>query len=216
MGAVRAEGALDYKVVYVTGAPASGKSSTTARLLAMLPQVALWEYGAKLTEFLKAHGNNIADQRELRARSAGAVTPADINALDDLLRAWVEERRETQHLLIDSHPVTKEQYGFRVTAFSLERIKSLRPTEIWLFYAPPEVTVARIRRDPAGRPEITLEEARMHTMAQASLAMIYGVAAGCPVYMFDTNVDQAELVTRLRGRLARGPDGSEPTAIRSG
>jgi adenylate kinase len=193
---------VDYRVIYVTGAPASGKSSTLARLHAMLPQVGVWEYGAKLTEFLKARGADIADQRELRSRSAGVVTPADINALDNLLQEWVEERRDSQHLLIDSHPVTKEQYGFRATAFSLDRIKSLGLSEIWLFYCPPEITVERIRRGPAGRPEIALEEARMHTFAQASVAVTYGVAAGCPVYMFDTNVDQTELVIRLRGRLA--------------
>lgn len=193
---------MGYKVIYVTGAPASGKSSTTARLLALLPEVGVWEYGARLTEFLKARGAEIADQRELRSRSAGVAAPSDIDALDALLQAWVEEPRDSQHLLIDSHPVTKENYGFRVTAFSLDRIKLLQPDEIWLFYVTPETTVERIRSDSAGRPEITLEEARMHTLVQASVAVTYGVAAGCPVYMFDTDVDQTELVTRLCGRLA--------------
>lgn len=191
-----------YKVVYVTGAPASGKTSSTARLLEQVPHVGVWEYGARLTEFIKARGSDIVDQRELRARSADVVTPADINALDDLLRECVRQRRDTQHLLIDSHPVTKEQYGFRVTAFSLDRFMSLRPNEIWLFYTSPEVTVERIRRDAAGRPEITIEEARMHTMTQASVAATYGIAAGCPVYMFDTDLDQMELLDKLRGRLA--------------
>ena len=193
---------MGYKVVYVTGAPASGKSSTMACLLAERPEVGVWEYGARLTAFLKARGSDIADQRELRERSAHVVTPTDINALDDQLRTWVEQRRETQHLLIDSHPVTKEHYGFRVTAFSVDRVKSLQPTEIWLFYVSPEVTVERVRRDAAGRPEITFEEARMHTTAQASVAMTYGILAGCPVHMFDTNLDQVELVDRLRHRLA--------------
>jgi adenylate kinase len=130
------------------------------------------------------------------------VTPTDIDALDDLLLGWIKKRRGAQHLLIDSHPVTKEQYGFRVTAFSLDRFKSLQPSEIWLFYASPEVTVDRISRAPSGRPEITLEEARMHTATQASMAMTYGIIAGCPVYMFDTDVDRATLLERLRGRLA--------------
>lgn len=172
-----------------------------ALLNAKLPHLAIWEYGARLTRFLQERGSLVKDQDELRARSAGVVTPADIDSLDDELLAWTAESRQTSHCVIDTHPVTKEDYGYRVTAFSVERFRQLKPDEIWLFYVAPDITVDRIARKAAGRPTITLEEARIHSAAQASLACTFGVIAGCPVYMFDTNVEQAVLVARLARRL---------------
>lgn len=161
----------------------------------------VWEYGSRLTDFLKSRGSDLSNQDELRARSADVVRPSDIDELDDELLRWTATNRLLGHTVIDSHPVTKEEYGFRVTAFSLERFQSLRPTEIWLFYVPPELAVERIARDPAGRPSISIEEARMHSFAQASVACTFGIAAGCPVYMFDTAVDQTTLVDDLATRL---------------
>ena len=191
-----------YKAVYVTGAPASGKSSTMALLNKRIPELSVWEYGARLTDFLQERGALLQDQDELRSRSAGIAQPSDIEALDEQLIKWTEMNRMSGHTVIDSHPVTKENYGFRVTAFCIDKFKQLNPDEVWLFYAAPEVTLDRISRHPAGRPMITLEEARMHSAAQASVACTFGIAAGCPVYMFDTNIDQAKVVDRLAARLS--------------
>lgn len=194
------------KVVYVTGAPASGKSSTMRLLKDSLPDLNIWEYGSRLTTFLKEQGAELRDQDELRSRSASIVTTQDIELMDDQLLAWAAERRLTGHVVIDSHPVTKEDYGFRVTAFSAERFRRLAPDEIWLFYVSPEVTCDRIAQDPSGRPTITLEEARIHSASQASVACTFGIAARCPVYMFDTDVDRPRLIDRLVERLS-APDG---------
>lgn len=192
-----------FKTVYITGAPASGKSSTTAKLKERVPDLHVWEYGARLTAFLRTRGTVLNDQHELRSQSARIVTPSDIDALDRKLLEWVAENRSRGHVVIDSHPVTKEDYGFRVTAFSGDAFRRLGPDEIWLFYVAPEETCRRISKDAAGRPTITPEEARIHSAAQASVACTFGIAAGCPVYMFDTDVDQAGLVDRLAARLVR-------------
>jgi adenylate kinase len=202
-----------FKAIYVTGAPASGKSSTMAMLRNRICGLNVWEYGARLTTFVKERGAALTDQNELRAKSAGIVTPADIDALDSQLLDWTARSRLTGHCVIDSHPVTKEEYGFRVTAFSAERFRHLAADEIWLFYVDPEVTIDRIARKAAGRPMISLEEARIHSAAQASIASTYGVISGCPVYMFDTNIDQTKLVDRLAQRLGdrnRAEQGGAP------
>ena len=119
-----------FKTVYVTGAPASGKSSTVRMLCAAVPEMDLWEYGARLTSMLQERDAGLRDQDEIRSRSAQIVRPKDIDELDDRLLTWVEANRATRHLLIDSHPVTKEAYGFRVTACSAERFRALAPSEI--------------------------------------------------------------------------------------
>ncbi len=190
------------KVVYLTGAPAAGKSSTMRMLSERVPGLLVWEYGARLTEHIRARDADLVNQDDLRSRSAGLVTPQDVAEVDAALLAYVDGNRSSNHVLIDSHPVTKETYGFRITPFSLDQFAQLAPDEIWVLYAGPEETMDRIGRDPAGRPQVTSEEARMHTMLQASVAATYGMSIRCPVYMFDTQGDRGDLADLLAGRLS--------------
>lgn len=162
----------------------------------------MWEYGARLTTFIQERDVNLKDQADLRAKSAGSVTPKDIEAVDAQLISFVEQNRGSNHIIIDTHPVTKEAYGFRVTAFSLEQIQRLKPDEIWVFFTAPEVVLSRIANDAQGRRSVTLEEARMHTAVQGSVAATYGIATGRPVYLSDTNRPQDEVVEQLSRRLA--------------
>lgn len=190
------------KVIYLTGAPAAGKSSTTVLLLAHVPNIAVWEYGAKLTEHCIAKRAEIRGQEDLRARSSSIVTPDDVAEVDAALLEFVTVNRTARHVLIDSHPVTKEAYGYRITPFSLEQFAQLRPDEIWVLHASPAETRRRIAAASGGRPLVTEEEARTHSMLQASVAATYGMSIRCPVYMFDTGGDRDELVTRLAERLS--------------
>lgn len=189
------------KVIYLTGAPASGKSSTTRLLQSRIPDLLVWEYGARLTEHCRTRSKKISNQDDLRAKSASIVTLADVEEVDAALLEFVNENRQVRDVLIDSHPVTKEEYGFRITPFSLQQFSQLKPDEIWLLYASPQETRRRIEVDPGGRPLISEEEARMHTMLQASVASTYGMAIRCPVYLFDTGAPRDPLVARLVERL---------------
>lgn len=190
------------RVVYLTGAPASGKSSTTRMLRDRVPGLLVWEYGARLTEHVNGRVGSQLTQDDLRTRSAGVVTPQDVEDVDHALIAFVAEHRSSRHVLIDSHPVTKEAYGYRITPFSLTRFAQLAPDEIWVLFASPEETRRRIDADDGGRPTVTEEEARMHTAMQASVAATYGMSIGRPVYLFDTAAPRDELVARFADRLA--------------
>lgn len=189
------------KVIYLTGAPASGKSSTTKLLANAHPNLLIWEYGAKLTEYIKCRSTGVAHQDDLRKRSAEVVTHDDIEEVDRSLLSFVDEHRVSHDIIIDSHPVTKETFGFRITPFSFEQFQRLAPDEIWVLYASPEVTVQRIASDPAGRPMVSEEEARFHTTLQGSVAAAYGMALGQAVHLFDTGGDRNALITQLQQRL---------------
>jgi adenylate kinase len=116
--------------------------------------------------------------------------------------ALVTEHRNSRAIVIDSHAVTKEEYGYRITPFSLDQFARTAPDEIWVLFASPEATRGRIAADAAGRPMVSEEEARMHTALQASVAASYGTSLGCPVYLFDTVAPRDELADRLARRLA--------------
>ena len=165
---------LRMKTVYLTGAPAAGKSTTAHLVKQRIPEVKLWEYGAELTRYV-ADRLAISDQTELRRLSGNIVTPEDVASVDRELLQFIELNRGIAPIIVDSHPVTKENYGFRITAFSGDQIKALDPDEIWVLFTSPAVAVDRISSAPAGRPLIDLEQARFHTNLQASVAATYGV-----------------------------------------
>jgi adenylate kinase len=188
------------KVIYLTGAPAAGKSSTTRILSEKTPDLLIWEYGARLTDYLKERSSAVRSQENLRAQLAKLVSPKDVEEVDKRLAAFVREHRSARSIIIDSHPVTKEAYGYRVTPFSLDQVARLEPDEIWVLFVGPEVTRERIKNDPAGRPMITEEEARMHTGLQASVATTYGIITGSPIYFFDTTHPREKLIAHLTKR----------------
>jgi adenylate kinase len=190
------------EVVYLTGAPASGKSSLTTSLLKDIPGLKVFAFGERLTARLRTAAS-VGSQAELRTRSAQAVTPDDVRAVDEDLIAFVAANRAVAPVIIDSHAVTKESYGFRVTPYMLKDFERLRPTQIWVLYTAPEIAVARIGSDAQGRPAITAEEARFHTHLQASVAVSYSMHLGIPVHFFDAQVPLADLAGPLVERLTR-------------
>ena len=194
------ESTRNFPVIYLTGAPATGKSSLCQELADAVEAIEVFEYGAELTAYLNEKHRKGSDfsQDELRRMSAKVANKEDIEVVDDRLLSMVKEKRRDHVVLIDSHAVTKESYGFRVTGFDIERIRLLEPTHIVCLYAWPGVVRARISQDSGGRPHVSGEEAEMHAHLQSSVAIGYGLATGAPVYFFDSSVERHELVNLVR------------------
>lgn len=177
---------MKHHVVYLTGAPATGKS-TLGKYLANVfgSELLLFEYGHELTKYLnskKAKGNT---QEDLRRLSAQIVEPEDISYIDEHLIKLVAENRDSKHIVIDSHAVTKEKYGFRVAPFSTEQICQLNPTLLFVLYTDASIMISRISNDSMGRPIITEFEGDTHTYLQSMVAINYGMTLGIPIYYID-------------------------------
>lgn len=137
------------EVVYLTGAPATGKSTLTRALKTRIPDLQIFEFGERLTARL-ADSGQVSDQADLRSQSARTITLNDVRAVDRELLDFVATHWATSPVIIDSHAVTKESYGYRVTPYSLKEFEKLGPTQIWVLYTAPEVARQRIaptRRD---------------------------------------------------------------------
>jgi adenylate kinase len=196
----------EYHVVYLTGAPAAGKSTLSQSLKKRVQPLAVFEYGQQLTAHLARRVPTLA-QTDLRAKSSRIATPEDIIAVDNSLIAFVANERKRAHVVIDSHAVTKETYGFRITPYSLERIAELQPTMIVMLYTAPDIALARIATTPAGRPRVTHWEAAFHTQLQGAIAVAYATRLGIPVYLLDADRPPETLVDHMADRLARAPRG---------
>jgi adenylate kinase len=183
-----------HKLIYLTGSPASGKSSLSSQIQKeRAGEVVVFEYGKELTKYLKEKGVQLDNQTELRQKSSAVVTQDDINTLDARLLDFAQSQRSTRHVIIDSHAVTKEAYGFRILPFSIEQIKVLNPSKIVVLYAESEVIIKRISENNQGRPLISSFEADMHTFLQAAVAINYGMNLHVPVYYLDSSRSPAQM-----------------------
>jgi adenylate kinase len=176
-----------HEVIYLTGPPAVGKTTLIARLRNAYPDVVTFVYSELLARHMSEGSKAKVSQKKLREQSAQIVTEKDIEAVDQFLIREVSRLRLRCHVVIDSHPVTKEGYGFRVTAFSIPMLRALMPTRICMLYANPRVIIKRIAKHSKGRPTVTKNEADLHCALQSNVAVCYGLQVGAPIYFFDVS-----------------------------
>lgn len=190
------------QVIYLTGSPASGKSTLCGHLEEVIPDLRVYSYSKLLRDHVNRREVAVVDEVKIRQSSASLITRADVEAVDHWLIEQVRLTRTDQHIIIDSHPVTKEDYGFRVTAFTPEQLWKLDPDVIVCLYVSPEVTRNRIVVDAAGRPLPTDFELGLHSDLQASLAAQYAFVLGKPCYLLDSSTSLEELAKNI-GRIAK-------------
>lgn len=187
------------KVIYVTGAPATGKSTLCKALAIAGSGIRAFCYSERLRDHIAVQAGVSLNEADIRRESASLVTSKHVEEVDELLNEEILQTRTTDtHLLIDSHPVTKEAYGFRVTPFSAERLVSLQLDTLLCLYAAPEVLAQRISTDAQGRPLPSLFELSIHVHLQASVIAQYAVLAGRPCYLVDSGLEKTILMERVR------------------
>lgn len=186
-------------VLYLTGAPASGKSSTAA-LLGDIIDARVLSYGALLATS-PAIG---ATHSELRQRSAALVNVDAVRNLDDEMAGLVAGIEG--HCVIDSHAVTLERWGFRAVPFGPGGLEGIGVTAIACLYADPVELVARSAQGGAGRPATTPEVMALHQDLQMSLALTYAHTARLPVYFVCSEGPPEDVARRTADALGFGED----------
>jgi adenylate kinase len=189
------------EVIYITGPPAAGKTTLVENLHAAFPDLEIFIYSKLLSEHIGKRDRTKFSQKRLREQSGTVVTPEDIEQVDHYLIKSVQRVRKFHHVLIDSHPVTKEGFGFRVTAFSVPLLKALRPTRICMLFTDAQTVIKRIQAHPKGRPKISKFEADFHCFSQASVAITYGIQLGVPVYFYNSSKGTEEAFYEIAKKL---------------
>lgn len=185
------------RIIYLTGAPATGKSTLTENLGKRLPGAIIFTYSKELLSEVKGRLGLSATQDYLRQESSRIITKEDVENVDSRLLGLAHLSRGDQNLIIDSHPVTIETFGFRVTPFAKNQIGQLAPDIIVCLYAAAEVIADRIRKNPAGRPLASLLEIEMHVQLQCQVASIYAIETGAPLYFLDASHPQEVLLNNF-------------------
>lgn len=192
-----------YKVVYLTGAPATGKSTLLSALEKTDVPLHVFSYAAELAKHLNKRVSKEITHEELRTSPSAVISPEDIRAVDDDLLRQVASFRGSTHVLIDTHAVSREDYGFRVTPFRAEQIRALNPSFIVCLYSDPRTICVRIQNDAHGRPQISEFTAEVHSELQNVVAVTYGIVTGAPVYFLDSSAPVDALVAWLTRKLQK-------------
>lgn len=174
------------KVILLTGAPATGKSTLRRGLTTHFSSLKPFDYGQLLiARKARSSGTELA-YSELRQRSSEIVQAEDVKSLDEEVISEINRLREKSDVILDSHAVTREKYGFRAVPFSSEQLSRLRFDAVLVLRCDPDETLRRIQHAPDGRRQVTLELAREHQHLQETVALTYSIACGCPFFVIDT------------------------------
>lgn len=184
------------KVILLTGAPGTGKSTLAGVIQRIIKPLQTVDYGQLLLERLKKRTGSRISYSQLRRQSSDVISHLDIQKLDAHLISEFGRLRKRTNLVIDSHAVTKEHFGYRITPFSGDQLGKLRLDAVVSLYCDPQVLVNRVQANPQGRRTITIEEARHHQFLQEAVASVYGIICGCPVFIVDNTARSAHGTAR--------------------
>ena len=197
---------MDGKVIMLTGAAGTGKSTLARECSARIRPLQRVDFGQLLLERIqKTHSGVTYDQ--LRSQSSAIITAEDVRETDAALIQSLPKLRTQTHILIDSHSVNRERYGYRVTHYSFDNLRRIAFDAILITFCEPDIWVERRAKDPQGRPNLSRFEVQHFMALQEAVGIQYAIACGCPCYLLDTGLGTPlELVDDVR-KFIRGIGG---------
>ena len=186
-----------YKVIYLTGAPATGKSTLCKEVTKIVEPLIIFSYADELLNHINSKQGRKNSLPDLREASAHIVSYKDVLEVDKKLISELKRKRDKAHFIIDSHAVTKEDFGYRITPFNYRQLRKINPSIIVVLYSSPEEIISRILKQSQGRPTVTKFECAMHMYLQSSVAISYSIHQDCPLYFYDTCKSPSDLAISI-------------------
>lgn len=179
------------KLLYLTGMPASGKTTITDTISELDSSIQIIRYSDEIKKFYFHKAGIEYTTSQLREASSQLITPNDIGDVDQHVLEKIQSSTASR-IVLESHALTFEPYGYRATPFSLSVLNLINPSIIVCLYS--EATVIRNRtiQIQQGRQFRSVEDISVGQYLQMSLALQYAVQTNTAAYFIDTNQMKTE------------------------
>jgi len=170
------------KVIYLTGVPASGKTTLLEHISkSYSADFECIMYGSLLLDVLKEQNLSMKNLREL---SSQVITQEAVRTADRRLRERIDSAHK--HIILESHVITSEKYGYRAIPFLPDQLKSFNIAHLITLYASASEIVQRVDRNADGRPRQSRDDIAFMQSLQGSVATQYAFQLGIPAYFLNT------------------------------
>jgi adenylate kinase len=164
-------GSQGWAVFLLTGVPGVGKTTVSKKLGELIDPLEIISFGEVILN-ARADDQPRITHSELRRNPTSEATMRTIKNASELLVLRLHELRTRTNVIIDSHAVAKDRYGFRVTPDGISLLSRIGLRAIFVLHANHDEVRRRLKIDTKGR-------------------ISYGVATGCPVFVLNaTTVEQ--------------------------
>lgn len=178
-----------HPLIYLTGAPATGKSSV-ADYLRTAYDARIFSYGQALRDHASLRG---ISHDALREQSSNVVSAELITELDASLPTLLGGWREDGPVVIDSHAVTSETWGLRALPYSTDALIAIGITHMICLAADAETLLARIRATPDGRRADDPWKLEQLNNTQLALAAAYAHTLGIGLCAVDARASMDDV-----------------------
>jgi adenylate kinase len=190
-----------HPLVYLTGAPATGKTSV-ADYLRTTYGARPFSYGQELRDHASLRG---ISHEELRDQSSKVVTAKLIAELDASLPTLLAGWREEGPVVIDSHAVTSETWGLRALPYNADALSAIGITHIICLIADGETLLERIRATPEGRRADDPWKLEQLNNTQLALAAAYTHTLGIGLFAIDARASREDVCRGVASRCGLVP-----------
>lgn len=184
------------KFVIITGISGVGKSTITRNVETRIKPITRIGFGELIFEIKNQMGAT-ANYEQLRASPNEAIPINYVNLAEELLLSRVSQLRQTTNIILDSHAVVNDHFGFRIVP-EISNFDKAHLDAIIVIHAPFEVVKIRLAKEPKGRPTISKQIFENYKTLQDSVAIHFGITAKCPVYVLETDNNLDKSVNNLK------------------
>jgi len=186
---------MEGKLILMTGAPGVGKSTITRAIETHFKPIVRIGFGELIFEVKKQLGST-ENYQHLRATPNKSIPINYVSLAEELLLNKAAQLRHTTNILLDSHAVVNDYFGFRIVP-EITNFDKAKIDAIVVIHAPFEIVEQRLSREPKGRNPVSRQMFEDHKVLQDIVAVQFGLVAKCPIYLLETDDDLNRSVRAL-------------------